>query len=230
MGGTTWVYIMLGLYIIYCFYWGLKGYFTEKTSSGYAIAGRSIPFFAFLLAATAASFSGWTFIGHPGLIWRDGLAYAFASFYVLTIPITGTFFSKRTWLMGKRYGFITPGDMYAYYYNNEAAALAGGNDSGSLLHFLLRGTADGLGGLFNVIAGVPVTFGAIFMAFIVWFYVCTGGLKASTWVGVIQFVLLVGGIIILGLFVVTSEQFGGWSGFSASVHALWMPSSLKCPG
>jgi SSS family solute:Na+ symporter len=119
MGGTTWVYIMLGLYIIYCFYWGLKGYFTEKTSSGYAIAGRSIPFFAFLLAATAASFSGWTFIGHPGLIWRDGLAYAFASFYVLTIPITGTFFSKRTWLLGKRYGFITPGDMYAYYFNSE---------------------------------------------------------------------------------------------------------------
>jgi len=220
MGGTTWVYIMLGLYIIYCFYWGLKGYFTEKTSSGYAIAGRSIPFFAFLLAATAASFSGWTFIGHPGLIWRDGLAYAFASFYVLTIPITGTFFSKRTWLLGKRYGFITPGDMYAYYFNSEP------------LRFLVVITAVlysifysavqlmASAALFNVIAGVPVTFGAIFMAFIVWFYVCTGGLKASTWVGVIQFILLVGGIVILGLFVVTSEQFGGWSGFSASVHAL----------
>ena len=220
MGGTTWVYIMLGLYIIYCFYWGLKGYFTEKTSSGYSIAGRSIPFFAFLLAATAASFSGWTFIGHPGLIWRDGLAYAFASFYVLTIPITGTFFSKRTWLLGKRYGFITPGDMYAYYFNSEP------------LRFLVVITAVlysifysavqlmASAALFNVIAGVPVTFGAIFMAFIVWFYVCTGGLKASTWVGVIQFILLVGGIIILGLFVVTSEQFGGWSGFSASVHQL----------
>ena len=220
MGGTTWVYIMLGLYIIYCFYWGLKGYFTEKTSSGYAIAGRSIPFFAFLLAATAASFSGWTFIGHPGLIWRDGLAYAFASFYVLTIPITGTFFSKRTWLMGKRYGFITPGDMYAYYYNSEA------------LRFLVVLTAVlysvfysavqlmASAALFNIIAGVPVTFGAIFMAFIVWFYVCTGGLKASTWVGVIQFVLLVGGIIILGFFVITAPQFGGWSGFSAAVHNL----------
>jgi SSS family solute:Na+ symporter len=220
MAGTTWVYIMLGLYIIYCFYWGLKGYFTEKTSSGYSIAGRSIPFFAFLLAATAASFSGWTFIGHPGLIWRDGLAYAFASFYVLTIPITGTFFSKRTWLLGKRYGFITPGDMYAYYFNSEP------------LRFLVVITAVlysifysavqlmASAALFNVIAGVPVTFGAIFMAFIVWFYVCTGGLKASTWVGVIQFILLVGGIILLGLFVVTSEQFGGWSGFSASVHQL----------
>ena len=53
MSGTTWVYIMLGIYIIYCFYWGLKGYFSEKTSAGYAIAGRSIPFIAFLMAATA---------------------------------------------------------------------------------------------------------------------------------------------------------------------------------
>jgi SSS family solute:Na+ symporter len=26
MGGdTTWVYVFLGLYIVYCFYWGLKG-------------------------------------------------------------------------------------------------------------------------------------------------------------------------------------------------------------
>jgi SSS family solute:Na+ symporter len=218
MSGTTWVYIMLGIYIVYCFYWGLKGYFTEKSSKGYAIAGRSIPFFAFLLAATAASFSGWTFIGHPGLIWRDGLAYAFASFYVLTIPITGTFFSKRTWLLGKRYGFVTPGDMYAYYYNNE------------FLRFLVVMTAVlysvfysavqlmAAGALFNVIAGVPVTFGCLFLAFIVWFYVCTGGLKASTWVGVIQFILLVGGIIILGFYVL--GHFNGWSNFSAEVMKL----------
>ena len=218
MSGTTWVYIMLGVYIVYCFYWGLKGYFTEKSSQGYAIAGRSIPFFAFLLAATAASFSGWTFIGHPGLIWRDGLAYAFASFYVLTIPITGTFFSKRTWLLGKRYGFVTPGDMYAYYYNNE------------FLRFLVVLTAVlysifysavqlmAAGALFNVIAGVPVTFGCFFLAFIVWFYVCTGGLKASTWVGVIQFVLLVGGIVILGAYCLA--QMGGWSQFSAEIMKL----------
>jgi len=109
MDPKIWVWIFLVLYIIYCFYWGLKGFFTEKTASGYGIAGRSIPFIAFLMAATAASFSGWTFVGHPGLIWKAGLVYAYASFYVLTIPITGAFFAKRNWLMGKRYGFITPG-------------------------------------------------------------------------------------------------------------------------
>jgi Na+/proline symporter len=220
MSGTTWVYIMLGIYIIYCFYWGLKGYFTEKTSSGYAIAGRSIPFFAFLLAATAASFSGWTFIGHPGLIWRDGIAYAFASFYVLTIPITGTFFSKRTWLLGKRYGFITPGDMYAYYFNSEGLRWL--VVATAVLYSIFYSAVQLMASasLFHIIAGVPITFGAIFMAFIVWFYVCTGGMKASTWVGVIQFVLLVGGIFLLGFFVVNNDRFGGWSGFSAAVTNL----------
>jgi Na+/proline symporter len=211
---------MLGIYIIYCFYWGLKGYFTEKTAAGYAVAGRSIPFIAFLMAATAASFSGWTFIGHPGLIWRDGLAYAFASFYVLTIPITGTFFSKRTWLLGKRYGFITPGDMYAYYFNNEMVRWLVVVTAFLYAMFYSAVQLMASAALFHVIAGVPVTFGAIFMAFIVWFYVVTGGLKASTWVGVIQFVLLVGGIILLGYYVITSDAIGGWAAFSQKVNAL----------
>jgi hypothetical protein len=54
-------------------------------------------------------------------------------------------------------------------------ALADGADRVSLFDVLLRGPADGLGALFHWVAGVPVVFGAIFMAFIVWFYVCTGG-------------------------------------------------------
>jgi Na+/proline symporter len=210
----------LGLYIVYAFYEGMKGFFKEKTAAGYAIGGRSVPFIAFLMAATAASFSGWTFIGHPGLIWRDGLAYAFASFYVLTIPITGTFFAKRTWLLGKRYGFVTPGDMYAYYFNSEP------------LRFLVVLTAVlysifysavqlmAAGALFNVITGVDFTWGAIFLAFIVWFYVVTGGMKAGAWVGVTQFVLLVGGIVILGAYVIMQPQFGGWSGFTKVMNNL----------
>jgi Na+/proline symporter len=220
MAGTTWVYIFLGIYTIYCFYWGLKGYFTEKTSSGYAIAGRSIPFIAFLMAASAASFSGWTFIGHPGLIWRDGLAYGFASFYVLTIPITGAFFAKRNWLMGKRYGFVTPGDMYAYYYNSETARWLCVTTAVLYSIFYSAVQLMAAGALFNVIAGVPFTFGVLFLSFIVWFYVCTGGMKASAWVGVIQFVLLVVGIIILGYYVLVHPSFGGWAEFSRNIHAL----------
>jgi Na+/proline symporter len=226
---VMWVWGFLIVYIVYCFWWGLKGFFSEKTASGYGIAGRSIPFIAFLMAATAASFSGWTFVGHPGLIWKVGLVYAFASFYVLTIPITGAFFAKRNWLMGKRYGFITPGDMFAYYYNNEfvrwLTVLA------ALLYSIFYSGIQLIAAskLFYWVAGVPPTIGLIFMAFIVWFYVVTGGLKASTWVGVLQFLLLCIGIILLGFYVVTSDTIGGWSGMSASMQTLDL-SFRKVPG
>jgi len=215
---TTWVWVFLGLYIVYCFYWGLRGYFTEKTSSGYTIGGRQIPMIAFMMAATAASFSGWTTVGHPGLIWKAGLAYAFASFYVLTIPITGTFFAKRVWLAGKRYGFVTPGDMFAYYYNNEGVRYL------VVLTAILYGMfysavqLMAAAALFHWVTGMPVAWGAIIMAAIVWFYVVTGGLRASTWVGVIQFVLLVAAIILVGAY--TMAQFGGWSGLSQEVANL----------
>jgi Na+/proline symporter len=71
----------------------------------------------FVLAATATSFSGWTFVGHPATLFKSGLAYAFASFYAITIPFSGVLFLKRQWLVGRRYDFITPGEMFRHYYN-----------------------------------------------------------------------------------------------------------------
>jgi Na+/proline symporter len=214
------------LYIVYCFYWGLRGYFTEKTSSGYTIGGRQIPMIAFMMAATAASFSGWTTVGHPGLIWRAGLAYAFASFYVLTIPITGTFFAKRVWLAGKRYGFVTPGDMFSYYYNNEGVRYLVVLTAVLYGMFYSAVQLMAAAALFHWVTGMPVAWGAIIMAAIVWFYVVTGGLRASTWVGVIQFVLLVAAIILVGAY--TLAQFGGWSGLSQQVANL-DPKYLQVP-
>jgi SSS family solute:Na+ symporter len=228
MSGVTWVYIMLGIYVAYSFWEGMKGFFAEKTTAGYAIGGRSVPFIAFLMAATAASFSGWTFIGHPGLIWRDGLSYAFASFYVLTIPISGTFFAKRQWLLGKRYGFITPGDMYAYYFNSEPMRFL--VVIAALLYSLFYSAVQMMASaaLFQWVADVPFVYGAWIMAFIVWFYVCTGGMKASAWVGVFQFIFLVGGIILLGYYVINRPEFGGWTGFTLAMSKL-DPRYLEVP-
>ena len=111
-----------------------------------------------LLASTAASFSGWTFVSHPGAIYLSGLAYAFASFYVLTIPITGAFFGKRTWLMGKRYGFVTPGDMYAYYYNNEAVRFLVVATAFLYATFYSALQLTATGALFHYVTGLPAAF------------------------------------------------------------------------
>ena len=119
MDQLFWVLLFVLGYWSYCIFWGWKGARQAKTASDYFLAGRGIGLWVFVLAATATSFSGWTFVGHPATIYKVGLPYAFASFYAITIPFTGMLFLKRQWLLGKRYGFITPGEMFSAYYGAD---------------------------------------------------------------------------------------------------------------
>lgn len=227
MSNEAWVWTLVILYWVYCIYWGIRGAIISKTASGYMIGGRQLPMWVFILAATATSFSGWTFIGHPGLIWRDGLAYAFASFYVLTIPITGTWFAKRQWLLGKRYGFITPGDMYSYYYGTEWMRWLVVIVAFLYSSFYSAVQLIASGELFHSVTGIPVIAGSILLAAIVVFYVAAGGLRSIAWVDCLQCILLILGIIVLGAFVLHSA--GGWDYLSQKINAL-DPKYLTIPG
>ena len=114
-----WLFIFVALYWAYCIFWGVKSAMAAKTASDYFIAGRRLSMWVFILAATATSFSGWTFMGHPGLVYRDGFQYAYASFYTITIPFTGVMFLKRQWMLGKRFGYVTPGEMLSDYFQGD---------------------------------------------------------------------------------------------------------------
>jgi solute:Na+ symporter, SSS family len=232
MSTDTWVWTFAAIYWAYCIFWGVKGFQWAKTTGRWSIAERSLPMWLFLLAATATSFSGWTYIGHPGLIAFDGLAYAFASFYVLTIPITATFFAKRLWLLGKRYNFITPGDLYSYYYGGERGW-------GEIIRVLIVVIAFlyssfytavqlvAAGSIFNVTTGVPLTVGSIMLASIVFFYVAAGGIRSVAWVDALQAFLLFLGIVAIGSVVL--NELGGWDSFTARIERL-EDRFLEVPG
>ena len=117
---VIWLFAFVIAYWIYCIFWGIKGAIQSKTATDYFIAGRSIPVWVFVLAATATSFSGWTFMGHPSKLYTDGFQYAYASFYAITIPFTGVLFLKRQWILGKRYGYVTPGEMLSDYFKSDS--------------------------------------------------------------------------------------------------------------
>ncbi|GAB4269959.1 MAG: hypothetical protein Kow0092_24200 [Deferrisomatales bacterium] len=211
---VIWLFVFTGLYWAYCLFWGVKGFFKAKTAADYFIAGRQIPMWVFVLAATATSFSGWTFVGHPALVWRDGLQYAFASFYVITIPFTGTIFLKRIWMMGKRYGYITPGEMYADYFGSEAmrwlTVIVALFYSIPYLGLQLRAS----GVLFNVLSQglVPVTFGMWALATVVFLYVMLGGLRSVAYVDTAQCIMLMLGIVLIGIIAII--KVGGWGEFT----------------
>ena len=217
-----WLTAFVGIYWAYCLFWGFKGARAAKTSTDYFLAGRSIGVWVFVLAATATSFSGWTFVGHPGKIFTDGLPYAFASFYALTIPFTGVLFLRRQWVLGRAYNYITPGEMYSDYYGGNAMRLLT-----VLVAFLFSVPYLGVqlkasGSLFNVLSDgfMSVNLGMFALTAIVVIYVASGGLKSVAYVDCAQAVLLAVGIAILGG--VALHYSGGWSGFTSGLSNLVM--------
>ena len=215
-----WLFSFVGLYWTYCIFWGIKGARASKTSEDYFVAGRSIGTWVFVLAATATSFSGWTFVGHPGKILTDGLPYAFASFYALTIPFTGVLFLRRQWVLGKVFNYITPGEMYSDYYGGKVirwlTVLVAFLFSVPYLGIQLRAS----GSLFNVLTDglISTNVGMILLSAVVVIYVASGGLKSVAYVDCAQAVLLALGIIILG--VITISWIGSWSLFTQGIGDL----------
>ena len=217
---VIWLFVFVALYWAYCIFWGVRSAMEAKTASDYFIAGRKLSIWVFVLAATATSFSGWTFMGHPGLIYRDGFQYAYASFYAITIPFTGVMFLKRQWMLGKRFGYVTPGEMLADYFRGDmirilvvVVAL--------LFSIPYLGVQLGASGfLFNVLTDdmIPREWGMWILSLVVLIYVASGGLRAVAYVDTLQCILLAFGIISIGF--IAYNQLGGWNSFNDAMAAL----------
>jgi len=225
----VWLFIFVALYWGYCIFWGIKGAMTAKTASDYFIAGRSISLWVFVLAATATSFSGWTFMGHPGLLYRDGFQYAYASFYAITIPFTGVIFLKRQWILGKRFGFVTPGEMLSTYFKSDTirllVVLVALIFSIPYLGLQLRAS----GFLFNVLTDglFSVEVGMWLLSAVVLIYVASGGLRAVAYVDTMQAILLALGIVAIGIIAVNFV--GGWDRLNEGIAALAQFDTKRTP-
>ncbi|MBT7485243.1 MAG: sodium:solute symporter [Rhodospirillales bacterium] len=198
---VIWLFVFVALYWAYCIFWGIKCAQMAKTATDYFISGRQISMWVFVLAATATSFSGWTFMGHPGLVYRDGFQYAYASFYAITIPFTGVMFLKRQWMLGKRFGYVTPGEMLADYFRGDAIRILTVVVAllFSIPYLGLQLRASGF--LFNVLTDglVDVEVGMWVLSAVVLIYVASGGLRAVAYVDTLQCILLALGIVITGM-------------------------------
>lgn len=215
-----WLIGFVSLYWAYCIFWGIKGARQSKTASDYFIAGRGIGVWVFVLAATATSFSGWTFVGHPASIYTDGLQYAFASFYAITIPFTGVLFLKRQWILGKRYGFITPGEMFSAYFQGDGIRLLVVLVALCFSIPYLGVQLQASGFLFNILTDgmISVEAGMWALSVVVFIYVATGGLRAVAYVDTMQCIMLAAGIVIIGL--ITLNAVGGVDGFLSGLQEL----------
>jgi len=198
----TWLFIFVMIYWSYCFFWGIRAARRAHTASDYFLAGRNLSPWVTALAMTGVSFAGWTFMGHPGLIFRDGFQFGNASFYAIAVPLAGVVLLRRQWMLGRRFGYMTAGEMLSDYFKSDA----------------LRIISVGIAILFGV-PFVAILFGAsgflvseltdqaisrnvamwILSAFVL-LYSVTGGMQAVAKIAVVQCVLFALGAIVIGFF------------------------------
>ena len=216
----VWLLVFVALYWGYCVWAGMRSAKLVHTVTDFFIAGRQLSLWLFILAATATSFSGWTFMGHPGLVYRDGFQYAYASFYAIAIPFTGVLFLKRQWMLGKRFGYLTPGEMLADYFRGDAIRLL------TVLIALLFSIPylgvqlNASGYLFNVLTDglVGQNVGMWLLALTMLVYLTMGGLRAVAYVDALQCALMAIGIVITGA--IALDAVGGWDMFRSGMAQL----------
>lgn len=208
------------LYWAYCFFWGIRALRRSHTASDFFLAGRRLSPWVLALALTAVSFGGWTFMGHPGLVFRDGFQFVNTSFYAVAVPLAGVVLMKRQWMLGKRFGYMTAGEMFSDYFKGDG----------------LRIISVGIALLFGV-PFVGIFFGAsgfliseltdqsisrnvamwVLSGFVL-LYAVTGGLQAVAKIAVVQCVMFALGVVVLGLFAL--DQVGGFDALNRGLAAI----------
>ncbi len=217
---TVWLIVFLGLYWAFCLFWGLA---TSRLADGpksFFLADRNLPAWVVVAAATAFAFNGWMFLGAPDLIFRDGLPFAQTCLGAVAIALGSAFFLKRQWMLGKRFGYVTPGEMAGHYFGGEAIRLA---MVVIALTFAVPFAAMQIGVSGSIVAAISDGFldrntAMWVLTAVVLAYVVFGGMRGAAYVGTLQGVLIVAGIVMLGVYAYWLA--GGFDGFMQGLGAL----------
>ncbi len=185
----------------------LVGLWPSKQQSnsveGYVAGDRSLGLLLMYFITGATIFSAFTFLGMPGLAYKQGAA----AFYILSYGILGFvpfyFLGPRAARLGRVHGFVTQGEMIAQRFGNRSIALVIALISlvGFIPYIALQVRGAGL--IANVVSGgsISIELGAAVVYAIVLAYVWKSGLMGVGWTNVLQGALMLTLAWGLGLYV-----------------------------
>src|SRR5262249_39773834 len=86
----------------------------EHPAEDYFLANRSLGQFVFLLSLFGTNMTAFAILGSSGHAFTNGMVTypLMASSSALIVPLSLFLIGTRVWAMGKRYGFITPVQMF----------------------------------------------------------------------------------------------------------------------
>jgi solute:Na+ symporter, SSS family len=183
------------------------------------LAKRSLGPFVFLMSLFGTNMTAFAILGSSGHAFNNGIVTfgLMASSSGLIIPLTIFLIGTRVWALGKRYGFITPVQIFRDRWEcSHIGTLIFALQALLLMPYVIIGMMGG-GTTLSAVSGglVPYWLGSAIVALVVMSYVFFGGMRGTAWVNTFQTTLFLvfGGVAVAVI---------GWGmgGFSASASAL----------
>lgn len=156
----------------------------------YFLASRSLGPLVFLLSLFGTNMTAFTILGSSGHAFHNGVVTfgLMASSSALVIPLTLFVIGTRIWALGKKFGFITPVQMFRDRWEcGHIGTLIFVVQAALLVPYIIIGVMGG-GTALQAISGgaVPYWLGGAIVALTVMSYVFFGGMRGTAWVNAFQ--------------------------------------------
>jgi len=191
----------------------------RNEAEDYFLANRSLGVFVFLLSLFGTNMTAFAILGSSGHAFANGIVTygLMASSSALIVPLSLFLIGTRMWALGKRYGFMTPVQMFRDRWEcGHIGTVITVVQAALLVPYIIIGVMGG-GTTLNAISGgrIPYWFGGAIVALVVMSYVFFGGMRGTAWVNTFQTILfLCFGAIALGVIG------AGMGGFGKAVQEL----------
>jgi len=219
---VVFVYLATVLYIGIFAFRKAKG---REKAEDYFLASRSLGPFVFLFSLFGTNMTAFAILGSSGHAFTNGIVTfgLMASSSGLVIPLTIFLIGTRVWALGKKYGFMTPVQMFRDRWEcGHIGTVIFIVQAVLLVPYIIIGIMGG-GTTLNAISGglVPYWFGGAIVAMVVMSYVFFGGMRGTAWVNTFQTILflLFGAVALVVIGV-------GMGGFRSAAQALQSSPAL----
>jgi solute:Na+ symporter, SSS family len=189
----------------------------------FLLYGRRAGFIVLYLTVVATFFSAFAFLGASGFFYTHGVGFWEASIWTVVAGAATSTLGPRVWALGKRFGYVTPADLLADFYESEAVRVVAAIVAVLFSIFYLEAQAVGMGYILSIASGghiSPRIASAILLS-VTAVYVMVGGMRAVFWTDVMQGAWMYIAIW-TGALMLSYKLFGG-------PLALWREVALKRP-
>jgi SSS family solute:Na+ symporter len=215
---ATFVFVYLGI-VLYIGIFAFRRTRGREEAEDYFLANRSLGQFVFLFSLFGTNMTAFAILGSSGHAFNNGIVTfgLMASSSALIIPLSLFLIGTRVWALGKKYGFITPVQMFRDRWEcAHIGTVIFVVQAAFLVPYIIIGVMGG-GTALSAISGgrVPYWFGGALVAMVVMSYVFFGGMRGTAWVNTFQTVLFLSfgaiALVVIGV---------GMGGFRQSAEAL----------